>query len=800
MPIQVTCQQCGKRYALPNDMAGQTGACSCGASIPIPELPPRRPAVSPLAATSMASLWRSAAAQWPVLRRNALPFLRLTLRRPSVPAALAAWLSSFLLIALHSTVYSSNRWPDSMMPLLADVWLYAAVATLAVILYRRLTPRPVMPVAGLLAGYAIGLLVLVVHGLSVEFRAFHWLAGPFPGYLALRRFTAFLVGVVAGEAAVWDPYQFADPPLLRPTAKRVLTALRPLARIGILVAWLAPTMLVVWLYTRFAALPATPWTIPSQAWAYWLTLLLVPALFGLWAAWQWRRPRRLACAPAFSFVGVQLGLLVALVVWRYPSWQRETAVALSAFLGLLGVGLAVVFVAHPPDVVSGRTRRATATALAAVGLVVCTVVTGFAVRPDLQAMLWRRAAVTTDLDSFATARLAAVHGAKAAPILIATLGDEHQYVREAAAKALAHPGKRSVNALNAMLPQAPVRHRCWAAYFLGESKRPEAVPPLLALLRNQLPPPPPDVELEERQMLQNARGYMPGDLTLKAWEARKRQLPRFRRRYEYSSTMFFPHGMPVEDRAMRAWEREQRELARYHNPPEPRRGLPAEYAFFDYTGESSRVAAVVALAKIDDPAVGPALAAVLDDPALSVRQASLAALATVKYQAAIPALRAILDRASVPERALAAEALAAMGDREIVLPLIRLLQTGDSRAVKAATPALAQTGDKRALQPLAQALARGSDTDGLNMLLTAYQGLGGNTLQPLLAAASNPDPWVRDFAAHKLREQHPAEGVAHFSKLLAIPERAEQAALVLRRMATDEAKAALRARGWPEDW
>ncbi|MEN6304962.1 MAG: hypothetical protein ABFD96_19680, partial [Armatimonadia bacterium] len=141
MPIQVTCQQCGKHYALPDEMAGQTGACACGASIPIPELPPRRPAVSP-SATSMASLWRSAAAQWPVLKRNALPFLKLTFRRPSVPAALAAWLSSFLLIALHSTVYSSNRWPDSMMPLLADVWLYAAVATLAIILYRRLTPRP----------------------------------------------------------------------------------------------------------------------------------------------------------------------------------------------------------------------------------------------------------------------------------------------------------------------------------------------------------------------------------------------------------------------------------------------------------------------------------------------------------------------------------------------------------------------------------------------------------------------------------------------------------------------------------
>lgn len=798
MPIQVTCQQCGKQYAVPDEMAGQDGACSCGASIAIPELPPRRPLVSPAAATSIATLRRSAVQQGLALKRNAPGILKLVLRRPSVPAALAAWLLSFLLIALHTTVYSANRWPVRTMPLLADVWLYAAVAALAVVLYRRLTPRPVMPVAALLAGYATGLVVLTVHGLSIQFSGLRWLAGPFDSYPALRQFTAVLVGLVAGEASIWDPYQFVTPPVLPAGLRRTLTALRPLDKFVILTAWLAPSALVVWLYTHFAALPDKPWTVRSDAADYWLALLLGPALFGLWTIWrQWRG--RIPYAPAFAFVGVQLGLLASLVIWGYPSWQRETAVVASLLLGLLGVCLALVVNPECTGLVSGRSRKRAGAALIVVGACLGSGLVVFGVRSDLQALLWRRAAVTTDLDQYATARLAAVRGGKAVPVLIATLGDQHQYVYEAAAQALAHPDRRSVQALGAMLPGAPVRHRCWAAYFLGESRLKEAVPPLLALLRNQLPPPPPDAELEERQCLENARGYMPGDLTLQAWEAKKRQLPRFRRR-EYGATMFFPHGMPVEDRAMRAWEREQRELARYHNPPQQRRGLPAKYAFFSYTEDSPRVAAVVALAKIDDPAVGLAIGDALAGSNVSVRRAALTAMATVKYEAAIPALRVILGEGSLTERALAAEALAAMGDREIVLPLISLLETGDSRAVKAAAPALAQIGDKRALQPLAQALARGSDSDGLDKLLAAYEALGGDTLRPLLAAASNPDPWVRDFAAHRLREQHPAEGVAHFSKQLNDPQRAEQAALVLRRMATDEAKASLQAHGWPENW
>ena len=134
------------------------------------------------------------------------------------------------------------------------------------------------------------------------------------------------------------------------------------------------------------------------------------------------------------------------------------------------------------------------------------------------------------------------------------------------------------------------------------------------------------------------------------------------------------------------------------------------------------------------------------------------------------------------------------------MPLILLLASDDSRELKAAARGLIQLGERRALKPLGHALARGSDSDGLNVLLAAYQSLGGNTLQPLLAAAENPKPWVREFAAHKLREQHPAAGVAHFAKLLANPQRAEQAAMVLRRMSTDEARSALRAQGWPENW
>ena len=43
MPIQVTCSQCGRTYAVPDDRAGKTGRCPCGALIAIPAptaLPP----------------------------------------------------------------------------------------------------------------------------------------------------------------------------------------------------------------------------------------------------------------------------------------------------------------------------------------------------------------------------------------------------------------------------------------------------------------------------------------------------------------------------------------------------------------------------------------------------------------------------------------------------------------------------------------------------------------------------------------------------------------------------------------
>lgn len=36
MPIMVTCSRCGATYALPEDRAGQTGHCKCGASIHVP--------------------------------------------------------------------------------------------------------------------------------------------------------------------------------------------------------------------------------------------------------------------------------------------------------------------------------------------------------------------------------------------------------------------------------------------------------------------------------------------------------------------------------------------------------------------------------------------------------------------------------------------------------------------------------------------------------------------------------------------------------------------------------------------
>jgi HEAT repeat protein len=766
MPIQITCPQCGKRYAVPDSVAGHTGSCDCGATIAISAAPVPPTTTAHPGAARLASMRQLAAEQWPLLKQKAGPALKLALARPWLPAALAAWLVSFLLIPLHNRLHLTIRWPDNMLLLVADVWVYAGVATVAVMMSRRITLRPVRPAAGLVAGYAIGLLVLVVHGLSLSSPGLRWLGGGWSSYGALRHFTAFLVGLVAGEAAVWFPYLLAHPPTVPAAARPMLESIRPYAgqlqSAGVVFAWLAPTALTIRLYTHFRALPVKPWAHSSEAVPYWLALLLVPALFGLWTAQ--RRWRQIAGGPLFAFIGVQLGLLGALIIWPYPSWQRETAVGLSAFLGLCGVGLAMVAVPQLPGLISRRVRTGTSVALAAIAVALGTIITGFAVSPALQAMVWRQAAVTMNLPEYAVTRLAAVHGPEAVPLLIETLGEEHLNVAGAADKALSNLDPAMVRALAGMLPAATLRHRCWATVFLGESKSREAVTPLLSVLREELPPPPRDLELEAQKAL------------------------------AYAS------NLPLSGLALKAKERRERELARYHNPPARRTGLPPKYFFYDYTPETLRAAAAAALAKIDDPAVGSALALMLNDPAPWVRRVALDAMGTLQYRPAIPLLRQSLESGSAEERALAAEALTRMGIRDIALPLIKLLASDDSRELKAAAQGLMQIGDRRALKPLGQALARGSDSDGLNVLLTAYQSLGGNTLQPLLAAAENPKPWVRDFAAHKLREQHPAESVAHLARLLTNPQRAEQAAMVLRRMGTDEARAALRTHGWPEDW
>lgn len=147
MPIAITCPQCAKTYAVPEALAGQTGSCACGATFPIPCPPPRRPITLGPASVHVAALRQSAMDHWPLVREKAAPTVKLVLARPWLPAALAAWLVSFLLIPLHNRLHLASRWPDNMLLLVADVWVYAGVATVAVLLSRRLSSRPVTPTA-----------------------------------------------------------------------------------------------------------------------------------------------------------------------------------------------------------------------------------------------------------------------------------------------------------------------------------------------------------------------------------------------------------------------------------------------------------------------------------------------------------------------------------------------------------------------------------------------------------------------------------------------------------------------------
>ena len=63
MPISFTCPQCGKRYAVNNEMAGKAAKCGCGNQLVVPSPEAETPAdetTSPVAPAEPASLDRGA--------------------------------------------------------------------------------------------------------------------------------------------------------------------------------------------------------------------------------------------------------------------------------------------------------------------------------------------------------------------------------------------------------------------------------------------------------------------------------------------------------------------------------------------------------------------------------------------------------------------------------------------------------------------------------------------------------------------------------------------------------------------
>lgn len=104
------------------------------------------------------------------------------------------------------------------------------------------------------------------------------------------------------------------------------------------------------------------------------------------------------------------------------------------------------------------------------------------------------------------------------------------------------------------------------------------------------------------------------------------------------------------------------------------------------------------------------LFAALQDARHEVRAPAVAALLQVRDPEAVPQL---LDALAIPDRrvqSLVATVLGEIGDQRAVLPLIKLLQTGDNSDVwsnprAAAAQALGKLGDQRAVEPLIAVLS-----------------------------------------------------------------------------------------------
>lgn len=163
-----------------------------------------------------------------------------------------------------------------------------------------------------------------------------------------------------------------------------------------------------------------------------------------------------------------------------------------------------------------------------------------------------------------------------------------------------------------------------------------------------------------------------------------------------------------------------------------------------------RIAAIDALAKINDPATIEPLAKLLDDDDQFIVHKTLKVLAEMDDPAVLPYMIRMLGYETAEARITAATAL---GNRQSIMavePLIALLNDQHETVVVAAETALGQIGDARAIEPLIKQIESRSFDIRL-AAVTALSKLGGlEAMEGLLAAMGDMSPRIRETAVESL--------------------------------------------------
>jgi HEAT repeat protein len=372
-------------------------------------------------------------------------------------------------------------------------------------------------------------------------------------------------------------------------------------------------------------------------------------------------------------------------------------------------------------------------------------------------------------------------GEPAVEPLIAALGDEDRNVRSAAAKALGRLGNaRAVEPLIAALGDEARDVRSAAAGALGRFGEP-AVEPLITALGDE-DPLVRNVAAEALGRLGNARAVEPliatlGDEDPLVRSAAARALRRF--------------GEPAVEPLIAALGDEDLEVPWMAAEALEEIGKPAVEPFIAALGEEDHQVSFMAawaLEEIGEPAVEPLIAA-LGEEDHQVSFMAAWALERIGEPAVEPLIAALGDE-DRNVRSAAARALGRLGNARAVEPLIAALGDEDRNVRSAATRALEEIGEP-AVEPLITALGD-EDPFVREAVATALRRFGEPAVEPLIAALGDEEFFVREAAATALEEiGEPA--VMPFIAALGDedPLVRSAAARALRRMGGPEARAAL---------